>query len=92
MFLTADAKRVFTKLKQGFVEALILNYFDPERHIRIETDALGYAIGGIFSQLISDNLGQWHPIAFFSGKMISTKTWYKTHDGELLAIVKAFQM
>ncbi len=40
-FLTADAKRAFTKLRQAFLEAPILNHFDPERHIRIETDASG---------------------------------------------------
>ena len=31
------------------------------------------------------------PIAFFSRKMISSETWYKTHDQKLLAIVKAFK-
>ena len=54
-------------------------------------DALGYAISGIFSQLTLDNLGQWHLVAFFSRKMIPAETWYKTHDGELLAIVEAFK-
>ncbi len=34
-------------------------------------------------------IGQWHPLAFFSQKMISAETWYKTHNQELLAIVKA---
>ena len=32
-FLTADARRTFIKLRQAFVEAPILNYFDPKRHI-----------------------------------------------------------
>ncbi len=50
-FLTTDAKRAFTKLRQAFLKALILNYFDLERHIRIETDISGYAIDGILSQL-----------------------------------------
>ena len=36
-------------------------------------------------------IGQYHPIAFFFKKMISDKTWYKTLDGEFLAIVKAFK-
>ncbi len=58
LFLTADAKRAFTELKQAFVEASILNHFDLKRHIRIETDASGYAIGKIFSQLTSNNSGQ----------------------------------
>ncbi len=54
-------------------------------------DASGYAIGGILIQLTSSNSGQWHPVAFFSKKMISAKTWYKTHNKELLAIVEVFK-
>ncbi len=90
-FFASKAKKAFTKLKQGFVETPILNYFDPERHIKIEIDVSGYTIGEILSQLTSDNLGQWHPVAFFSRKIIPAETWYETHDGELLAIVEAFK-
>ena len=74
-----------------FLKAPILHHFDPKCHIRIETDASGYAIGGVLSQLTSDDLGRWHPVAFFSRKMILAETRYKTHDGELLAIVEAFK-
>ena len=48
-FLTPEAKLAFSQLRQAFTEAPILHYFDPERYIRIETDASDYAIGGIFS-------------------------------------------
>ena len=90
-FLTTNAKRAFTKLRQAFVEALILNHFDLERHIRIEMDTLGYAIGGIFNQLTLNDLDQWHLVAFFFRKMIPAKTRYKTNNRELLAIVKMFK-
>ncbi len=80
-FLTSKARKAFIELRQAFVEALILNRFDPERHIRIEIDASGYTIGGILSQLTSDDLGRWHPVAFFSRKMIPAETRYETHDG-----------
>ncbi len=90
-FLTSEARKAFTKLRQAFVEAPIINHFDPERHIRIETDASGYAIGGILSQLTSDDSGRWHPVALFSRKMIPAETRYETHNGELLAIVEAFK-
>ena len=49
-FLTADVKRAFTKLRQVFVEASILNHFDHKRHIQIEIDTLGYVIGRILNQ------------------------------------------
>ncbi len=32
-FLTPKARKTFIELRQAFVEALILNHFDPERHI-----------------------------------------------------------
>ena len=90
-FFTPGAKLAFTKLKQAFFKAPILYHFDPEHHIRIETDASGYAIGGVLSQLTSDDSGQWHPVAFFFRKMIPAETKYETHDGKLLAIVEAFK-
>ena len=100
-FLTPKARSAFNRLRLVFTEAPILRHFDPECHIRIETDASGYAIGGVLSQLASGtspdgvvtkaDLGQWHPVAFFSKKMIPAETCYETHDGKLLAIVEAFK-
>ena len=90
-YLTPNAKRAFTQLRQAFTKAPILRHFDSECHIRIETDASGYAIGGVLSQLTSDNSGRWHPVAFYSRKMIPAETRYETHNGELLAIVEAFK-
>ncbi len=105
-FLIPKAGLAFIRLRQAFTEALILHHFDPERHIRIETDASGYAIGGVLSQLTSDqrvsesdenfsskssDVCQWHPVAFFSRKMIPAQIRYETHDQELLAIVETFK-
>ena len=55
-FFTFKAKLPFIKLRQVFFKARILYHFNLERYIWIKTDVLGYAIGGIFSQLILDNL------------------------------------
>ena len=90
-FLTPKAKLVFTKLRQVFLKAPILHHFDPNRHIRIETNALGYAIGRVLNQLTMDDLCQWHQVTFFSRKMILAETRYETHNGEFLAIVEAFK-
>ncbi len=57
-FLTLGAKEAFTHLRKAFTKALILRNFDPERHIRIETDASGYAIDEVLSQMTSDHLDQ----------------------------------
>ena len=88
-FLTPGAKLAFTKLRQAFLKAPILYYFDSERHIRIETDVSGYAIGGVLSQLTLKSY--WHPVAFFSRTMILAEIRYETYDSVFLAIVEAFK-
>ena len=52
-FLTPNARTALNRLWLAFTEAPILWHFDPECHIRIETDVSGYAIGGVLNQLIS---------------------------------------
>ena len=89
-FFTSGAKLMFIKSKQAFFKAPILYHFNLECHIQIETDASGYAIIKILSQLTSDDLGQWYLMVFISRKMILAKTRYKTYDGGLLAIIGAF--
>ena len=39
----------------------------------------------------ADSEGHWHPVAFWSRKMIAAELHYETHDTELLAIVMAFR-
>ena len=92
VYLTPDARQAFTQLRQTFTKAPILWHFDPKCHIRIETNVLGYAIGGVLSQLTFDNLDQWHPVAYYSQKITLAKTCYKTHNGELLTIIKTFKI
>ncbi len=57
-FLTPGAKEAFIHLRKAFTKAPILRHFDPECHIQIETDALGYVIGRVLSQITSDHLDQ----------------------------------
>ena len=98
-FLTSEVKEVFNCLKQAFIKVPILWYFDPECHIRIKTDALSYVIEEVLSQLTPNqetsnetirlNI-KWHSLTYFSKKMISAETQYKTYDSEFLAIVEVF--
>ena len=57
-YITYNAKQVFTQLKQVFTKAPILQHFDLEYYLRIETDLLSYAIDGVLNQLTLDNLSQ----------------------------------
>ena len=90
-YLTPEAKRTFDQLRQVFTEAPILQHFDPEQYSRVETDAFGHAISEVLSQLTND-LGQYHPVAYFLCKIIPGKTEYKTQNGEILAIIEAFKI
>ena len=90
-YLAPATKKAFNHLRYTFTQAPVLQNFDLKWHIRIEIDVSGYAIGRVISQLTLDDLGWWLPVAYYLLKMISAKTWYKTHDSELLAIVEAFK-
>ena len=85
-----DAETAFRKLLERFTSAPLLIYFEPSRRTRIETDASAYAIAAIISQLLAET-GQWHPVAYFSRKMIDAEKNYEVHDQELLAIVESFK-
>ncbi|THC87561.1 hypothetical protein EYZ11_012993 [Aspergillus tanneri] len=88
--LPEDARVAFNKLKSAFSSAPLLSHYDPRNRTRVETDASGFAISAIISQLQDDN--EWHPVAFFSRKMTDSERRYDTHDQELLAIIEAFKV
>ena len=97
-FLTLKARAAFNHLQLAFIKTLILQHFNSECHIWIKTNALGYVISRVLSQLTSNinpnlvttkaNLDQQYSIAFFSQKMIFAETWYKIHNSKLLTIVE----
>lgn len=43
-FLISKIRKAFNHLKQVFIKVLILQYFDPKYHIRIETNISDYTI------------------------------------------------
>ena len=53
-FLTPKARAIFIRLRLAFTKAPILYHFNLEFYIWIETDALGYAISDVLSQLTSE--------------------------------------
>ena len=90
-FFIPRTKLAFTELRQAFLKALIFHHFDLERHIRIETNISGYVIDRVINQLTSNDLGWWHPMTFFSYKMIPMETRYEMHNSEFLAIIETFK-
>lgn len=89
----APEAHAFCQVKEAFASAPLLRHYEPSAKIRMETDASKFAISAIVSQLLpeGDAPAQWHPIAFWSRKLIAAELNYETHDSELLAIVEGFK-
>lgn len=51
IFLTPDTREAFNLLKQIFIKASTLQYFGLECYISIKTNASGYTISRMFSEL-----------------------------------------
>lgn len=52
--ISSTALEAFQRLKELFLEAPILQHFDPSLPIRIETDASNFAIRAVLCQLHRD--------------------------------------
>lgn len=88
-FLTFKAIQAFDRLKQAFVTTPVLRHFDVKLPIQVETNASEHAIGRILCQQNKD--GYWHPVAYYSRKMITAEQNYETYNTKLLAIVEVFK-
>ena len=91
-YLIPDTKKAFNNLRNAFTKTPIFQHFGLKRHIPVETNTSGHTISGILNQLTLNDLSQWPLVAYYLRKMISAKTQYKTHNNELLAIIKAFKI
>jgi RNase H-like domain found in reverse transcriptase len=49
-----EVNKVFNVFKKLFITVLILRMFDPLFRMRLETDASGFIIGAVISQLFHD--------------------------------------
>lgn len=84
-----SCQAAFDTLKSAFISAPILQHFDYEKPIVLETDSSDYVSAGVLSQ--TDDSGLLHPVAFFSKKLSPTECNYEIYDKELLAIIRCFE-
>lgn len=82
-------QKAFDDVKDAFLSAPILAYFDPEKETWIETDASDFVTAGVLSQMHN---GILRPVAFLSKKMSAAECNYMIYDKELLAIICAFKL
>lgn len=86
---SSDTVNVFNQLCEAFMSVSILIHFDPMLRIWVETDVFIVGLAGILSQL--QNSEEWHPVTFWSRKLILTESQYETHDQKLLVIIMMFK-
>ena len=80
-----DCQDSFQCLKNAFTISPILQHFDPEKKMLVETDASDYVSASILSQHNDKEI--LHPVAFFSKKHSPAECNYEIYDKELLAII-----
>ena len=61
--------------------------FDPRRKIRVETNASGFEISGIISQLVKST-NQWHLITSLSRKKNAVEINYEIKKSKMLTVIK----
>jgi len=79
---------LFQEVKEKFTEEPILKIYQSELPIRVETDALDFALGACLLQKYSE---VWHPVAYYSYKITPLELNYDIYNKELLGIVIALK-
>ena len=77
------AEESFDELQKAFCSVPVLRHFNPVLPIWLETDASGFVLVDILSQLFRNMGGDgtsWHSVVFWSWKMTNVETCYETHD------------
>ena len=82
-------RSAFEELKRLITSTPILVQPNQETHFRLETDASGFATGGVLSQLCDDE--KWRPVGFISKSLDKAERNYEIHDKELLSVIRALE-
>jgi len=73
-----------------FTTELVLAIPDIDKEMRVETDTLDYATGGVLSTKCEDR--KWRPVAFISKLLNAIEHNYKIHDKEMLVVVRCLKV
>jgi len=83
-------EKAFKELKERFTKKPVLAAPDIDKKMRMEVDALDYAMGGVLSMECGDRL--WRPVAFLSKSLNETERNYEIHDKEMLAVIRGLEV
>ena len=76
---------MFKKIKNKFIEELILKIYKLELLIRVKIDLLDFILKAYIVQKYKDKI--WHPVVYYSRKLTPLKLNYNIYNKELLAII-----
>ena len=80
-----ECESVFQENKTELLTNRVLMYYDSERALKLDCDALQYGVGAVLSHLI-DN-GEERPIAFVSRSLTKSETNYAQLEKEALTLI-----
>ena len=63
---------------------------DLDREMRVEADALDFAMGGVLSMKCEDE--KWRPVAYISKLLNEAERNYEIHNKEMLAIIQCLEV
>jgi hypothetical protein len=78
-----EQQAAFEAIKKALLSGPVLKLPDFEKDFIVTTDASGFCVGGVLSQLHDKND---HPVAFYSKKLGEHEINWPTHEKELFAI------
>jgi len=82
-------EEAFRELKEKFTKEPVLAVPDLDKKMRMEVDALDYAMGEVLSMEYED--GRWRPVAFLSKSLNETERNYEIHNKEMLAVIQGLE-
>jgi len=83
---TEKQKKAFEELKKRFTKELVLAVPNLDKKMRIEVDALDYAMRGVLSMEYEDR--KWRLVAFLSKSLNKIERNYEIHDKEILVVIR----
>ena len=82
-------QKTFQELKERLMIELVLVILDLNKKMRVETDALDFAMGEVL--LIKCEDGKWRPVACISKSLNETERNYGIYDKEMLVIIRCLE-
>ena len=82
-------QKVFEGLKKEFTTEPVLVILNLDREMRVEADALYFAIRGVLSMSCEDE--RWRPVAYISKSLNEAERNYEIHNKEMLTIIQCLE-